>query len=187
MSIGFGLIIRSRAGMPIFFAVCGVLLLMNLHDFVTESFNPEHIFRDAHTVPFCLTADHIAMCHMSLSLCPHQASTVLVCLWTRVVWKVFGTCDDGIWSHSWSPTRRVETWQLPWSSMDSEWRSLAASMESHGEVWWKRGSFHGVSWTAQFWMRGWWSVSTAGYGCSGMHRLTVSRQLVLERPGLSIK
>ena len=54
--------------MPTLHAVCGVLLLMNLHDFVTESFNLEHIFRDAHTVPFCLTADHIATCHMSLSL-----------------------------------------------------------------------------------------------------------------------
>ena len=127
-------------------------LLMNLHDFVAEPVNPEHIFHDAHTVSFCLTADHIATCHMFL--CPHQVSTVLVCLWTRVVWKTFGTGDDGIWSHSWSPTRRVETWQLPWSPMDSEWRSLAASMESHGEVWWKRGSFHGVPWTAQFWMRG---------------------------------
>ena len=176
-------------------------LLMRLHDFVAELVNPEHIFHDAHTVPFCLTADHIATCHMFL--CPHQVSTVLVCFWTRVVWKTFGTRDDGIWSHSWSPTRRVETRQLPWSPMDSEWRSLAASMESHGEVWWKRGSFHGVPWTVQFWMRGlvewhdswqrmqWYasshSVSTAGNGCSGMHRLTVSRQLVLECPGLSIK
>ena len=52
-----------------------------------------HSFHDAHTVPFCLTADHIATCHMSL--CSHQASTVLVCFWTCVVWKVFGTCDDG--------------------------------------------------------------------------------------------
>ena len=43
-----------------------------------------------------------------MSLCPHQASTVLVCLWTCVVWKVFGTGDDGIWSHSWSPTRLVD-------------------------------------------------------------------------------
>ena len=149
------------------------------------------------------------------------------------MWKVFGTCDDGIWSHSWSPTRRVETWQLPWSSMDSkweclatsmeshgecvvetwqlpwnpmdcewrslaasmmsfgecvvatwqlpwspmdsEWRSLAASMESHGEVWWKRGSFHGVPWTSQFWMRGWWSDTTAGNGfISGRLRRMVS-------------
>ena len=78
-------------------------LLMNLHDFGTEPFNPVHSFHNAHTVPFCLTADHIATCHMSL--CPHQASTVLVCFWTCVVWKVFGTCDDGIWSHSWSSTR----------------------------------------------------------------------------------
>ena len=36
--------------------------LMNLHEFVTEPFNPVHIFRDAHTVPFCLTADHISTC-----------------------------------------------------------------------------------------------------------------------------
>ena len=78
-------------------------LLMNLHDFGTENFNPVHSFHNAHTVPFCLTADHSATCHMSL--CPHQASTVLVCFWTCVVWKVFGTCDDGIWSYSWSPTR----------------------------------------------------------------------------------
>ena len=140
--------------------------LMNLHDFVPEPVNPVHSFHDAHTVPFCLTADHFAMCHMSL--CPHQASTVLVCLWTCVVWRVFGTCDDG--------------WRSLVASMeyhgDSEWRSLAASMESHGdmwwkteqhpwstmetasgevwqhpwkshgEVWWKRSSIHGVPWTA---------------------------------------
>ena len=78
-------------------------LLMNFHDFVAELVNLVHSFHDTHTVPFCLTADHIATCHMSL--CPHQASTVLVCLWTCVVWKVFGTCDKGIWSHSWSPAR----------------------------------------------------------------------------------
>ena len=45
---------------------------------------------------------------------------------------------------------------------------------------WKRGSFHGVPWIAQFWMRGWWSDTTPGYGCSGMHRLTVSRQLATD-------
>ena len=124
-------------------------LLMNLHDFVTESFNPEHIFRDAHTVPFCLTADHIATCHMSLSLCPHQASAVLVCLWTLVVWKVFGTCDDGIWSHSWSPTRRVETWQLPWSSMD---RLVE-----------KSGSLHEVPWrgVVETWQLPWSSMDSS--------------------------
>ena len=42
-------------------------LLMNLHDFVTEPFNPEHIFLDARTVPFCLTADHISTCLMTFS------------------------------------------------------------------------------------------------------------------------
>ena len=62
-------------------------------------------------------------------------------------------------------TASGEVWQPPWSPMER----------------WKRGSFHGVPWIAQFWMRGWWSDT------SGMHRLTVSRQLVLERPGLSIK
>ena len=29
--------------------------LMNLHDSVTKPLNPEHIFSDARTVPFCLT------------------------------------------------------------------------------------------------------------------------------------
>ena len=42
-------------------------LLMNLHDFVTESFNSEHIFRDARTVSFCLTTDHISTCLMMFS------------------------------------------------------------------------------------------------------------------------
>ena len=59
-------------------SVYGVFtLLVNLHDFVIEPFNPVHIFRDAHTVPFCLTADHISTCLMSL--CTLQASTVVVC------------------------------------------------------------------------------------------------------------
>ena len=86
---------------------------MNLHDLVAEFVNLLHSFHDAHTVPFCLTADQIATCHVSL--CTHQTSTVLICLWTRVVWKVFGSCDDGIWSHSWSPTRLVERLSHPWS------------------------------------------------------------------------
>ena len=63
-------------------------LLMNLHDFVAELVNFVHSFHDAHTVPFCLTADHIATCHTSL--CSHQASIVLVCLWTCVVTTGFG-------------------------------------------------------------------------------------------------
>ena len=65
MSISFGLIVRSRAGMPSLYAVYG--LLLNLHDFVAEPFKPEHIFRDARTVPFCLTTDHISTCLMMFS------------------------------------------------------------------------------------------------------------------------
>ena len=72
--------------------------------------------------------------------------------------------------------------------MDSECGSLAASMESHGERVWKPGSLHGVPWIASVetwqlawssmdspvWLRDWWSVSTTGNECSGMHRLSVS-------------
>ena len=120
-------------------------LLMNLHDFVAEPVNPVHSFHDAHTVPFCLTADHIATCHMSL--CPHQASTVLVCLWTCVVWKVFGTCDDGIWSRHveshetgvevlaacetgfpWSPTI-AQSWYVVDSSRSGDGLALVESHE----------------------------------------------------------
>ena len=42
-------------------------LLMNFHDFVTEPFNPEHVFCDARTVPFSLTTDHISTCLMMFS------------------------------------------------------------------------------------------------------------------------
>ena len=132
-------------------------LLVNLHDFVTESFNPEHIFRDAHTVPFCLTADHIATCHMSLSARIKPAQ-----FWSAFGHLLYGKCS------------------VPVTTGSGRTRGVPRDV-------WKRGSFHGVPWTAQFWMRGWWSDTTAGNGCSGMHRLTVSRQLVLERPGLSIE
>ena len=44
--------------------------------------------------------------------------------------------------------------------------NVAASMESHGQL----SSGCGV----------WWSDTTAGNGCSGMHRLTVSRQLATD-------
>ena len=98
-------------------------LLMNLHDFVADPVNPVHSFHDAHSVPFCLTSH----------LCPHQASAVLVCLWTCVVWKVFGTCDDGIWSHSWSPTRLVERLSHSWSPT-----SVLVRGHSSGLVEWSR-------------------------------------------------
>ena len=154
---------------------------MNLHDFLAEPVNPEHSFHDAHTAPFCLTVDHIATCHMFL--CPYQVSTVLVCLWTRVVWKTFGTGDDGIWSHSWSPTRRMETWQFPWSPMDSSvldagFGGVTRQLATDAVV-------CTVSQCLDSWQRMQWyapshSVSTAGNGCSGMHRLTVSRQLATD-------
>ena len=100
----------------------------------------------------------------------------------RDVWK-----RDSLHGVPWRGV--VETWQPPWSPMERCGGNVATSMESHGEVWWKRGSFHRVPWTAQFWMRDWWCDTTAGNGCSGMHRLTVSRQLatdaVVHRPTLS--
>ena len=78
---------------------------MNLHDFVAEPVNPVHSFHDAHTVSLLFwTADHIAdvVTCLSARIKPAQ-------FWSAFghvfVWKVFGTCDDGIWSHSWSPTR----------------------------------------------------------------------------------
>ena len=176
-------------------------LLMNLHDFVAEPVNPEHIFHDAHTVSFCLTADHIATCHMFL--CPHQVSTVLVCLWTRVVWKTFGTSDVGrslvttmeyhgkVWwkrsnLHGVPWRSVVDTWQSPWSTMVRCGGYGATSMESHGEVWWKRGNLHGVPWrgVVETWQLPWSPMvsSVLDTGSDGR-----SRQLVWECSGLSIK
>ena len=78
--------------MPTLYAVYGVFtLLMNLHDFVTEPFNPVHIFRDAHTVPFCLTADHSSTSLMSL--CTLQVSTVLVCSYR---WDTIGNGSSAL-------------------------------------------------------------------------------------------
>ena len=58
---------QPSGGANIIRCLCCFTLLMNLHDFATEPFNPVHIFRDAQTVPFCLTADHVSTCLMSLS------------------------------------------------------------------------------------------------------------------------
>ena len=142
---------------------------MNLHDFVAEPVNPEHSFHDAHTVPFCLTADHIATCHMFL--CPHQVSTVLVCLWTRVVWKVYGTRDDGIWSHSWSPTRMVERLYLwkqdRWVSRQLFTDAVECNVSRRHDSWFTYAVECNVS-------RG----TTVVHGCSGMQRLSAARQLV---------
>ena len=147
---GFGMDAAAEWGANIIRCLWCFTLLMNLHDFVAEPVNPEHIFHDAHTVSFCLTDDHIATCHMFL--CPHQVSTVLVCLWTRVVWKTFGTSDDGWRSlaasmeyHGQRVEKRsnlhgvpwrgvVETWQPPWSPVEKCAGDVAASMESHGQL-----------------------------------------------------
>ena len=67
-------------------------LLMNLHIFVAEPVNPVHIFHEAHTVPFCLTADHIATC-LCLSSA-FQASKVFGLLFTRGVWQVSALIRD---------------------------------------------------------------------------------------------
>ena len=58
---------NSSGDANIFRCVWCFTLLMKLHDFVTEFFNPEHIFSDAHTVSFCLTTDHISTCLMMFS------------------------------------------------------------------------------------------------------------------------
>ena len=143
-------------------------LLVNLHDFVAEPVNPVHSFHDAHTVPFCLTNDHISTCLMMFSarFKPAQFWSVLI----RGEWKCRICSNQRRWCGV--PSRRT--------GVDSACGSLAASMESHGERVWQRGSFHGVPWIAQFGYGVWWSVTTAGNGCSGMQRLTVSRQLVTD-------
>ena len=153
---------RKRNSANIIPCIWCFTLLMNLHDFVAEPVNPVHSFHDAHTVPFCLTADHISTCLMmsSARFKPAQFWSVLIL---------------GEWKCSICSYQR----RLVWRTVTENWCGQS--------VWWKRGSFHGAPWTAQFWMRGWWSVSTAGYGCSGAYRLTVSRQLVLECPALWIK
>ena len=121
---------------------------------MTESFNPEHIFRDAGTVPFCLTTDHISTCLMIFSarFMTAQFWSVLI----RGEWK----CSICSYQRRWCGVQarrigvdraRVDAWQLPWSSMDSA-----------------------------VWLRDLWSVSTAGNGCSGMQRLSVSRQLATD-------
>ena len=48
-------------------------------------------------------------------------------VWTERAWK-----PDSL--HGVPRRARVETWQLPWSPMDSECENLAASMESHGQL-----------------------------------------------------
>ena len=150
MSFGFGLIVLSRAGIAnIIRCLWFFTLLMNLHDFVGELVNPVHSFHDAHTVLFCLTADHISTCLMMFSarFKPAQFWSVLI----RGEWKC-STC-------SLSAT-------LVWSTVTEKlvWTQRVR----------KLSSLYGVPWISSVWIRGWWSVSIAGKECNGMHRPSVS-------------
>ena len=132
-------------------------LLMNLHDFVAEPVNPVHSFHNTHTVPFCLSTDHISTCLMIFS--------------ARVKTAQF-----------WSVLIRGE-WKCSICSHQRRWCGVPARRTGTAERVWKPGSLHGVPWRAQFgygtggrhdsWQRMHWyapslSVSTAGNGCSGM-------------------
>ena len=94
----------------------------------------------------------------------------------------------------WSVLIRGE-WVCSICSYQRRWCGVPARRTGTAERVWKPGSLHGVPWIAQFgygtggrhdsWQRMQryapsLSVSTAGNGCSGMQRLTVSRQLVTD-------
>ena len=137
-------------------------LLMNLHDFVTESFNPEHISLDAHTVPFCLTTDHISTRLMMFSGRFKTAQ-----FWSFLI--------RGEWKCS------ICSYQRRWCGVLARRTGVAASMESHGELSLDTGLVECLdSWQRMQWYAPSLSVSTAGNGCSGMHRLSVSLQLVTD-------
>ena len=141
--------------------------------------NLVHSFHGAHTVLFCLTADHISTCLMMFSarFKPAQFWSVLkrgewkcsICscqhrhgelVWTERVWKP-GSLQGVAWR------ARVETLQLPCGPMDSECLDtrLVECLDSWQRMQWYEPSL---------------SVTTAGNGCSGMQRLPVSRQLVTD-------
>ena len=136
MSSDFSLIVRSPSGdANIFRWLCCFTSLMNLHDFVTESFNPVHIFRDARTVSFCLNTDHILTCLMMFSARFKTAQfwSVLDTWWIGSVVSLL-ISDVGMRGmkyrqYPWS----AETFQLPWSTMES---LVAACVESHGVLVW---------------------------------------------------
>ena len=103
-------------------------LLMKLHDSVTEPFNPEHIFRDARTVYFCLPTDHISTCLMMFSA-RLKTAQCLVCSGYVVNGSVASVLVSDV------DISGPETCQYPWSTMES--------------VVWRPVSFHGVAWRAQ--------------------------------------
>ena len=98
---------------------------MNLHDFVTEPLNLDHIFRGERIVPFCLTAHHISTCLMMFSarFKPAQFWSALDVLNGSIVSALIS--DDGI----------SGTCQHPWSPMEN-W---------YGDLVWKLVNTHGVS------------------------------------------
>ena len=149
---------------------------MNLHDFVTEPFNPEHIFRDARTVSICLTTDHISTCLMMFS-------------------ARFKTAQ--FWSENWCGSFHG----VPWTACVESHGECAWKPGSFDGVPWIAQFGYGIggvsrqlatdavvctvsqcldSWQRMQWYAPSLSVSTAGNGCSGMHRLTVSRQLATD-------
>ena len=90
---------------------------MNLHDFVTESFNPEHIFRDARTVSFCLNTDHISTFLMMFSARFKTAQFWSVLIRGQLKCSTLFLSATLVWStgmENWYGRARVETWQLPW-------------------------------------------------------------------------
>ena len=110
-------------------------LLMNMHDFVTEPFNPEHIFRDARTVSFCLTTDRI-----STGLMMFSARFKTAQFWSVLIrgeWK----CSICSYQRRWCGVLARGTGvaafmeshgQRVWSPMESACGNLAASVEFHG-------------------------------------------------------
>ena len=114
----------SFVGAVFFFLPDGVFtLLLNLHDFVTEPFNPEHFFRYAYTVPYCLTRWPVFVCsgHVvngKCSICSYQRR--------RNQWNV---------SHSWSTMRS-------WWMLSHSWSwGIFTLMECH-EVFGGRNDQH---------------------------------------------
>ena len=98
---------------------------MNLHDFVTESFNLEHIFRDPRTVSFCLTTDPISTCLMMFSA---RFKTAQFSSGSGYV--VNGSVVSVL--ISFVDISGTETWQLPWSTMKSVERR---PVSIHGVPW----------------------------------------------------
>ena len=101
---------------------------MNLHDFVIESFNPEHIFRDAHTVPFCLTADHISTYLMMFSARFKTAQ-----FWSVLDYVVNGSVISVLISDVGMSGAEHSIHGVPWRALVR--RPVNTLMEYHGELW----------------------------------------------------